>query len=336
MSQIQALVPDQAPTPQDARDRLLVALPIPAQRDAVAGWLGSRSAARTAEEYAKDAEVFVRWLARRGPVDLASVTHLDVTMFMASLRDSVSARTGRPLAVRTVRHRVAVVSAMFKYLAKHSVRVGNPASEVDRPKAPSGGETPVRPEEDLSAMWGGTSSMDDVVVGLFYFSLMRCAELVNADVRGLITVKGKRVLRVRTKGSKIRDVALPADILAPLLEYVGDRTDGPVILGADGQRMTRNKVVRLLRRVGAERGVPNPHLINPHMIRASGITHLLDAGVPIQDVQHIAGHDDPATTAAYYKRSHGHARDLEVAEILVARAKAARRPIPAPREDESA
>lgn len=316
----------------DPRADLLAALPIPGQRDAVAGWLASRDAPRTAEEYTKDAAVFVRWLATRGPVDLAAVTDLDVTMFMAAQRDAVSARTGRRLAVRTVRHRVAVVSSMLRYLARHGARVGNPATDVDRPKAPTGGATPVRPVGDLGAMWGGTSSREDVVIGLFYASLMRCAEMVGADVRGLMTVQGDAVLRVRTKGSKVRDCALPPGILAPLTEYVGERLDGPLILGPAGGRMTRGQIVRLLRRIGAERGVPNAHLLNPHQIRASGITHLLDAGVPIVDVQHLAGHDDSNTTLAYYKRSRGRARDKEVAGILL-EGLAAARPIPAPRED---
>lgn len=308
----------------DPRVELLAAIPIPAQRDAVAGWLASRNAPRTAEEYTKDATIFVGWLARRGAVDLAAVTEHEVTMFMASQRDSVSERTGRRLAVRSVRRRVATVSSMLKYLHRRNVRVGNPAGEVDRPKAPSGGSTPVRPEADLSAMWGMTASVEDVVVGLFYASLMRCNELVNADVRGLIDVDGEPVLRVRTKGSKIRDCSLPPGILEPVREYVGDRKDGPLILGADGQRMTRNKVVGLLRRVGAEKGVPNAHLINPHMIRASGITHLLDSGVALVDVQHLAGHDDPNTTLGYLERSTGRARDRKTASILVEKLAAGR------------
>lgn len=301
-------------TPDQRRDQLLAAIPNQRQRDAVTGWLAERSATRTAQEYAADAMVFVRWL---GPApDLTTVTRLDVARFMAAQRDVVSPRTGRRLAPRTVRRRVAVVSAMLRHLSAVGLIDGNPASDVERPKAPQDASTPARPAGDIAALWDGTASREDVVIGLLYVSLMRVAELTSADVRGLITVDGSQVLRVRTKGGKSRDVALPDPIRVPLLEYVGDRRDGPLIVGPQGQRMTRSRIVRLLQRRARERGIPDPHLIRPHVFRASGITHLLDAEAPIHDVQHLAGHDTPATTIGYWRRSQARARDGALAHQL--------------------
>lgn len=300
-----------------ARAELLVAVPDPAQRAGVEAWLNSPDlATRTAEEYAKTARIFVRWLAARGPVDLAAVDQRAVRSFIAAQRDARNERTGRPLSVRTVRCRVATISSLLLFLSDENVRVGNPATDVKRPKAIKGGGTPVLSKADARRLYGGTAEPDDVIIGLMYVSMMRVSELCRADVGGIITRDGERVLRVKTKGSKERDVPLPPRMLASLTEYLGDRKDGSLVLNTRGDRPTRSFVVALLRRVGTAKGVRDSHKLRPHMIRASGITHALDAGVPINKVQRAAGHEDPSTTQGYHERSEGARQDREVAEVL--------------------
>lgn len=301
----------------DPRAELLAALPLPAQRDAAAGWLAECRTPATADGYARDALAFARWLADRGPVDL-EVRRLVVAEYSAHVRDTVSPRTGRRLAPATVARRISVVSSLLRYAVEVGAVEHNAAKDVRRVKVPTDGSTPARPPEELARMFGGTASRDDVVIGLLYVSALRVTELVNADVRGLVTEKGVRMLRVRTKGGKTRDVQLPPVVLDPLTEYVGARTDGPLVLGSDGARLTRNKVVHILRRVAAEKGVPNPKAVRPHVMRTSAITSLLDRQVPIQDVQAMVGHDRADTTKRYWRRARGHERDAALAGMLAA------------------
>lgn len=301
------------------RDALLSAIPIPAQRDAVAGWLAECRTPLTADGYARGGMAFVRWLQHRGPVDLAAVRRLDVAQYSAHVRDSYSPRTGRKLAPATVAKQVAIVSSMLTYAVQVGAVEHNPARDVRRVKVPTEGTTPARSADDLARMFGGTSSRDDVVIGLLYITALRVTELCNADVRGLVTDRGVRFLRVRTKGGKTRDVQLPPAILEPLLAYLGDRTDGPLVVDSHGKRITRNQVVYLLRRVAREKGVPDPSSIRPHVIRTSAITHELDAGTPLQEVQAWVGHDRSDTTMRYRRRSRGHERDAEIAARMAER-----------------
>jgi site-specific recombinase XerD len=45
-----------------------------------------------------------------------------------------------------------------------------------------------------------------------------------------------------------------------------------------------------------------PPRLSPHSFRVATVTDLLDQGVPLDEVQHLAGHADPRTTRLYDRR----------------------------------
>ena len=45
-----------------------------------------------------------------------------------------------------------------------------------------------------------------------------------------------------------------------------------------------------------------PSRLSPHSFRVTTITDLLEQGVPLEDVQRLAGHADPRTTRLYDRR----------------------------------
>ena len=78
---------------------------------------------------------------------------------------------------------------------------------------------------------------------------------------------------------------------------VGERVDGPIFRGPDGQRLDRHGAARVVRRVASRAGIYKP--VGPHTLRHAFITAALDAGVPLRDVQEAASHADPRTTMRY-------------------------------------
>jgi integrase/recombinase XerD len=48
-----------------------------------------------------------------------------------------------------------------------------------------------------------------------------------------------------------------------------------------------------------------PHLFSPHSFRVTVVTDLLNQKVPLDDVQHLAGHSNPRTTQIYDRRRRG-------------------------------
>jgi len=45
-----------------------------------------------------------------------------------------------------------------------------------------------------------------------------------------------------------------------------------------------------------------PQRLSPHSFRVTAITDLLTQGVPLEDVQYLAGHAEPRTTTLYDRR----------------------------------
>jgi Phage integrase family len=78
---------------------------------------------------------------------------------------------------------------------------------------------------------------------------------------------------------------------------VGERTDGPVFLAADGRRLDRHGAGRIVRKTARRAGIGKA--VKPHTLRHAFITAALDAGVPLRDVQEVASHADPRTTMRY-------------------------------------
>ncbi|MBA3316096.1 MAG: tyrosine-type recombinase/integrase, partial [Planctomycetaceae bacterium] len=49
---------------------------------------------------------------------------------------------------------------------------------------------------------------------------------------------------------------------------------------------------------------------SPHSFRVTAITDLLEQGVPLEDVQQLAGHADPRTTRLYDRRHRKVSRNI--------------------------
>ena len=65
--------------------------------------------------------------------------------------------------------------------------------------------------------------------------------------------------------------------------------------------MTANDMYRMVKRRLQDAGLPSRHL-SCHSFRATAVTDLLTQGVPLEDVQYLAGHSDPRTTRLYDRR----------------------------------
>ena len=62
-----------------------------------------------------------------------------------------------------------------------------------------------------------------------------------------------------------------------------------------------NDVCRMMKRRLRDPGLPEN--LSPHSFRVTTITDLLAQGVPLEDVQRLAGHSDPRTTRLYDRRT---------------------------------
>jgi integrase/recombinase XerD len=138
---------------------------------------------------------------------------------------------------------------------------------------------------------------EHALISLLALNGLRVSEATGANIEALGIEHGHRTLVSTRKGAKMATIPLAPRTARAMDLAVGERSDGPVFLAADGQRLDRHGAARIVRRVACRAGITKP--VGPHTLRHAFITAALDAGVPLRDVQEAASHADPRTTMRY-------------------------------------
>ena len=153
---------------------------------------------------------------------------------------------------------------------------------------------------------GPARARDAAILALGYGAGLAVSEITALDVEDYDPRGG--ALLVRSRGVRQRVVYVAGgtrDALDVWLQARG--TDPGAIFWpgskggrlVPGRRMTRAAIHQMLRRRAAEAGV-GP--VTPHDLRRSFICGLLDQGMDLAQVQRLAGHATPQTTARYARR----------------------------------
>ncbi len=230
---------------------------------------------------------------------------------------------GRDAPPTTISRYLNALSSLHTYAAEKIDLPKNPVTQDDRPKVDKGNtsrSTPVLEVEEIQAVANAAENKFDALVVLLLYTLAgRVTEMVAADVTKRIERGRRSYLDVTRKEHKERLLPLPVTVAELLDTHTAGRTDGPLLLDADGCRLDRHDVARLLTRLGRKARVltcsqvdgPEKHAftkckvcrkLTPHVLRASRITHMLDAGEPLAEVQAFADHDNSNTTVGYWNR----------------------------------
>jgi site-specific recombinase XerD len=239
----------------------------------------------------------------------------------------------------TISRYLNALSSLHTYAAEKIDLPRNPVTQDDRPKVDKGNtsrSTPVLEVEEIQAVANAAENEFDALVVLLLYTLAgRVSEMVAADVTDRIERGRRSYLDVTRKEHKERILPLPVTVAELLDAHTAGRTDGPLLLDADGRRLDRHDVARLLTRLGRKArvltcpAVDKPghafarckicRKLTPHVLRASRITHMLDAHVDLAEVQAFADHDNPATTVGYWNRRNKGQRNathVDAAEAL--------------------
>ncbi|MFI0449773.1 tyrosine-type recombinase/integrase [Actinomadura sp. 6N118] len=112
-------------------------------------------------------------------------------------------------------------------------------------------------------------------------TLARSSGLRALRLEDLGADAGHDTIDLTVKGGRTVRVPLPPWAKAALDAYLAERgtEPGPLFATATGKPMAASQVFKLIRQAARTAGV---HGISPHSLRATGITLLIDAGVPIE------------------------------------------------------
>jgi integrase/recombinase XerD len=202
----------------------------------------------------------------------------------------------------TVSRRLSVIVGFYRTCVIDSILEHSPADYVRRPhvppESPTLGLSHLQFEAMLAAARDSTNPNDFALVAMLGLLGLRIFEASGSDIERLGESHGHRVLRVHGKGDKVVLTPLPPAVARAIDRAIADRVTGPILLSRARSRMDRHAATRRLRALANAAGVQLPRM-HPHMLRHTYVTTMLDAGVPLRDVQIAARHADPRTTMRY-------------------------------------
>jgi site-specific recombinase XerD len=269
------------------RDRLFT----PEEEVALAGFLGGYGGL-TREAYALDLRQYVSWCSEHR-LTLFGARRSDIEAFGRHL-DAL----GRARA--TIARRLGTIAVFYRYALEEDLIGSSPAVHVRRPRLDYESHATGLDRNEVGAMLvaaGLAGGRDHALISLLALNGLRVSEVTGANIEALGLERGHRTLTILRKGAKTVLVPLAPRTARAVDLAVGERSEGPLFRGSDGERLDRHAAARIVRRVARRAGIAKR--VGPHTLRHAFITAALDAGVPLRDVQEAASHADPRTTMRY-------------------------------------
>lgn len=248
--------------------------------------------ANTRKAYESDLKLWFRWCADKG------VAVLEAERWHIELYDRGVEASG--LKPSTRQRKIVAISGYYEYAEQEGIIDRSPARHVRRPRVPQMSESGWLQRYEIGPFLAAADergAQHAALCCLLVLNGLRVSEAVDASLDDLAIAGGHRTLTITRKGGKKAEVPLAARTFRTIMLAKGERQLGPLLLDGRGNRMTRHSAARAVRLVATRAGIDRR--IGPHALRHTWITQALDAGVPLRDVQHDAGHAHPTTTIRY-------------------------------------
>jgi integrase/recombinase XerC len=266
-----------------------------------------RLAAKSVAAYHRDVTQFLAFLAGHlgGAPDLAAIADLrtgDIRAFLAERRNGGAGS-------RTIARGLAGIRSFIAFLERDGRANGAAFRAIRSPKLARTLPRPLRESEALRVVDVGETLDEEpwiaarnaAILGLLYGAGLRISEALGLS-RSEAPRGASDALRVTGKGGKQRIVPVLPAVAAGIAEYLrlcpySPGPNGPLFLGARGERLNPRIVQRAMEKLRSAMGLPAS--ATPHALRHSFATHLLAAGGDLRTIQELLGHASLSTTQIY-------------------------------------
>tara|TARA_B100001094_G_C18055959_1_gene732480 strand:+ start:105 stop:1013 length:909 start_codon:yes stop_codon:yes gene_type:complete len=257
----------------------------------------------TTSSYRRDLNKFSEFLKASGVNDFESLSEEMCSAWIADLfQNNVSARS--------IQRHVSSARGFFNYLKKSGVVRNSPFELINSPKSPSHLPNILSPEEVSQLLNFKPKNVQEkrdlAIIELIYSSGLRVSETVNTNLGDF--EDNKNFLRVLGKGSKTRLVPVGRYAKNAIEDWIIERNklatkDGSLFVNLRGNRITTRSVQQRLKNIAIMQGLPP---VNPHMLRHSFATHLLESSGDLRSIQELLGHSSLSTTQIYTRLDYQH------------------------------
>jgi integrase/recombinase XerD len=282
---------------------------------------GSIRNEHTRRAYRHAVNRFLAWCEQRG-LELGRIAPKDVGQYFDWLRKE-------NLGIATRKQHLAALRHFFDGMVTRHAIILNPALSVRGDRyAVVEGKTPeisVQNARKLLASIDTASVVglrDRAILAILAYTSSRAGAAAKLR-RGHFYDAGDHqwMLRFEEKGGKSREIPVRHDLQQIIAAYMkaADIEDAPkdaplfrAAISKTGRLAATaihvNDICRMMKRRLTDASLPDR--LSPHSFRVAVITDLLEQGVPLEDVQHLAGHADPRTTRLYDRRQQKVTRNI--------------------------
>ena len=263
----------------------------------------------TQSAYMRAVKRFLAWAEMQG-VELPAITPGMVGQYLVSMGGSAAKRNLHLSALR----------GFFDRLVNRHVVILNPAASVRGIKETVvEGKTPEITVEQARTLLASVDTAtviglrDKAILATLAYTACRAGAVAKLRLGDFQFDGVQFMLRFQEKGGKSREIPVRHDLegfIRAYLEAAGiavEAKDRPLFRvgngrskGLSGDAMDSRVVCDLVKRRLKNAGLPSR--LSPHSFRVAAITDLLTQGVPLEDVQYLAGHAEPRTTGLYDRR----------------------------------
>lgn len=192
--------------------------------------------------------------------------------------------------------------AFFSWLEYSDYIDKSPARRIKQIKHDTVPERELNPAELERAMICSSSVREKAIISFMYDTAARVSEVAGITLEDIDF--SENTVRLHGKGGKDRVSLFTEKSAMYLKEYLQERKYQGIELFCSRRRpyvpVTKASLEAMVRSIGKRAGIDHLH---PHRFRVTRITNLVNRGMPLQDVQELAGHSSINTTRLYYRNN---------------------------------
>ncbi|WP_163380218.1 tyrosine-type recombinase/integrase [Cyclobacterium sp. SYSU L10401] len=255
------------------------------------------------------------FLESQGHIPIDEMRSADIVRFYRWLRQRPHKRKEGALSEQYINHHLYALRIFFGWL-ETTGRIGeNPISTM-KFKSPVPNRREPFTQGEIKALFQACQAIEETaLLHLFYSCGLRRAEAVKLNTRDIHF--RQQVLYVREgKGAKRRAVPMTARVSRELENYYLEargaakkaKDTEAFMLNGTGTRMSGDSYNRRLKEIAARTEIKRE--ISLHYLRHSIATHLLESGLPVEQVRDFLGHSHLEATQIYAKVHQNQIRKL--------------------------
>lgn len=256
----------------------------------------------TLDAYGVDLLQFEHFVREKGLVPEApeSITRETVRSYLAELHRQGVKRN-------SVARKLAALRSYFRFLIRQDILRVSPCASISNPRQDVRHPGTLNVDQALRLVEAShapdpRSLRDMALVELLYGSGLRISEALGLDLYDVDMHQG--MVRVLGKGARERLVPMTGPGVERMRAYLEHRgafdprpDERAVFLGMRGGRLNRREAARIVDKLAAQAGLDRR--VNPHALRHSFASHLLESGADLRSVQELLGHARLSTTQRY-------------------------------------